>query len=366
MAAGGERLDRTDPPQTAHNFESTFKGASMQSLDIQVCRQARAWLAQGRGVWLCTVLNTFGSAPRGPGAMLVALSSGELKGSLSGGCVEEDFLARLCAGGFDARNQVVRYGDGGLAPTRALPCGGVLDILLEHLPADAQADEHLAALEGALEGGKLLTRVVTLGGQQRYLASGNMGQPRVQQLGVQVHIRVGAVQRLVLAGWSPVAEYCANFALALGFEVVLCEPRSEVLVGVSLPGVEVVEMLPALYIAEGGCHRATAVVALTHDPRLDDLTLMEAVRTEAFYIGAMGSQRTSGKRRERLARVGGLTDPALQRVHAPIGLHLGSKTPAEIALAVMADILRVANGVTAAQLAASLTPRGLGREAVNA
>ncbi len=335
----------------------------MQSLDIQVCRQAREWLGQGHGVWLCTVLNTFGSAPRGPGAMLVALASGELKGSLSGGCVEEDFIARLCAGGFDAVNQTVRYGDGGLAPSRALPCGGVLDILLEHLPASAENDAHLAALERALAGSELITRVVTLGGQHRQLAPGSMGQQRVQQLGAQVHVRVGAVQRLLLAGWSPVAEYCASFALALGFEVVLCEPRPEVLETVDMPGIEVIDILPALHIANGGCHRATAVVALTHDPRLDDLTLMEAVRTEAFYIGAMGSQRTSGKRRERLARVGGLEETALQRVHAPIGMHLGSKTPAEIAVAVIADILRVANGVTAEQLAASLTPRGIQRQA---
>jgi xanthine dehydrogenase accessory factor len=322
------------------------------------------WLAQGHGVWLCTVLATFGSAPRGPGAMLVALTSGELKGSLSGGCVEEDFIARLVAGGFDPVNQVVRYGAGGLAPSRALPCGGVLDILLEYLPAgaEAEADEHFAALEQALDGAELLSRVVTLGHQQRHVAPGGMGQERVQRDGAQVVIRVGAVQKLLLAGWSPVAEYCATFALALGFEVVLCEPRSEVLETVELPGVEVIEILPAVYIANGGCHRATAVVALTHDPRLDDLTLMEAVRTEAFYIGAMGSHRTSDKRRERLARVGGLAEPALQRVHAPIGLHLGSKTPAEIAIAVIADILRVANGISPGQLAASLTPRGIQRQ----
>ncbi|WP_271196743.1 XdhC family protein [Pseudomonas turukhanskensis] len=334
----------------------------MQSLDLQVCRQARDWLWEGQGVWLCTVLHTFGSAPRGPGAMLVALASGELKGSLSGGCVEEDFIARLMAGGFDPVNQVVRYGDGGLAPTRALPCGGVLDILLEYLPAGGEANTHLAALEQALDGGELLTRSVTLGGQQRHISPGSMGQERVQRDGAQVLIRLGAVQKLLLAGWSPVAEYCATFALALGFEVVLCEPRSEVLETVELPGVEVIEVLPAVYIANGGCHRATAVVALTHDPRLDDLTLMEAVRTEAFYIGAMGSHRTSDKRRERLARVGGLAEPALQRLHAPIGLHLGSKTPAEIAIAVIADILRVANGISPGQLAASLTPRGIQRQ----
>ena len=106
----------------------------------------------------------------------------------------------------------------------------------------------------------------------------------------------------------------------------------------------------ASYISQGGCHAATAIVALTHDPRLDDLTLLEAVRTPAFYIGAMGSRRTSEKRMERVRRIGGLDDDALDRIHAPIGLKLESKTPAEIALAVMADIVRVSNGVSRAHL----------------
>jgi xanthine dehydrogenase accessory factor len=96
----------------------------MKQLDLQVIQQARDWLASGKPIWLCTVLSTFGSAPRGPGAMLVALSTGEHRGSLSGGCVEDDFLERLAAQYFSELNQIVRYGAGGLAPNLALPCGG--------------------------------------------------------------------------------------------------------------------------------------------------------------------------------------------------------------------------------------------------
>ena len=118
----------------------------------------------------------------------------------------------------------------------------------------------------------------------------------------------------------------------------------------AMPHVKLMKVMPASYISQGGCHAATAIVALTHDPRLDDLTLLEAVRTPAFYIGAMGSRRTSEKRMERVRRIGGLDDDALDRIHAPIGLKLGSKTPAEIALAVMADIVRVSNGVSRAHL----------------
>lgn len=317
----------------------------MQHLDLQVIQQARAWVEQGHAVWLCTVLATYGSAPRGPGAMLVCLSSGEHRGSLSGGCVEDDFLDRVAEGYFSPVSQVVRYGDGGLAPTLALPCGGVLDILVECLAPNAGTIEQLQAIEHAFAGSTLINRNVLLGTALCHIGTGQMDMPCVE-IGVeQIAIRLGAVQRLLLAGLSPVAEFCASFALALGYEVILCEPREELLRGFNVPGIEVHKVLPAVFIANGGCHSATAVVALTHDPRLDDLTLLEAVRTEAFYIGAMGSQRTSSKRFERLARIGGLDDQTLERIHAPIGLRLGSKTPAEIAMAVMADILRVSNGM---------------------
>ena len=159
-----------------------------------------------------------------------------------------------------------------------------------------------------------------------------------------------AALRLLIAGLSPVAEFCAGFAAALGFEVIVCDPRPELTGGFRMAGVELVKLFPATYIAQGGCHAATAIVALTHDPRMDDLTLLEAVRTPAFYIGAMGSRRTSEKRMERVQRIGGIGQQDLERIHAPIGLKLGSKTPAEIALAVMADIVRVSNGVSRDQL----------------
>ncbi len=161
---------------------------------------------------------------------------------------------------------------------------------------------------------------------------------------------MGAAQRLLIAGLSPVAEFCAGFAVALGYEVIVCDPRAELTAAFSMAGVEVLKVFPATFIAAGGCHAGTAIVALTHDPRMDDLTLLEAVRTNAFYIGAMGSKRTSEKRLERVKRIGALAPQMLERIHAPIGLNLGSKTPAEIALAVMADIVRLSNGVVRDQL----------------
>lgn len=320
----------------------------MKHLDLQVIERGLRWLQAGQPVWLCTVMATFGSAPREPGSMLVALESGESCGSLSGGCVEEDFLERLARGEFSTRAQLIRYGEGGLAPTLALPCGGVLDVLVEHFATETCSLDHFMALRQALLGQQPVSRNVQLGGHSRELSTAEATGPRVTRTDTEVVITVGPARRLIIAGLSPVAEYCAQFGQALGFEVIVCDPRPEHITRAAqvLPGARLLETLPALFIANGGCHAATAVVALTHDPRIDDLTLMEAVRTSAFYIGAMGSVRTSAKRRDRLARIAQLDAIAQQRIHAPIGLRLGSKTPAEIALSVMADVLRVGNGIS--------------------
>lgn len=317
----------------------------MNSLDLQVVQQAQQWLEQGHSVCLCTVLSTYGSAPRGPGAMLVALADGRFCGSLSGGCVEDDFLERLGRDEFGPDNQVVRYGEGGLAPSLKLPCGGVLDVLVEQFIPGCEALEHFSLMLQALQGQQRIIRAVSLDTLDRTLDICSAQGSTVEVSKRQITIRIGAARRLLIAGLSPVAEFCASFAVSLGYEVIVCDPRTELLAGFALEGVKVIEQLPATFIANGGCHASTAVVALTHDPRLDDLTLLEAVRTPAFYIGAMGSQRTSEKRLERVRRIGGLDDEAINRISAPVGLRLGSKTPAEIALAVMADVVRVGNGV---------------------
>ncbi|MND62084.1 putative xanthine dehydrogenase subunit A [compost metagenome] len=323
----------------------------MQHLDLQVVRQALAWSSAGQRVWLCTVLCTYGSAPRAPGSLLAVNSAGQWIGSLSGGCVEEDFLARVAEGAFVDAVAVVRYGDGGEPRTQVrLPCGGILDVLVEKLDPDCDVQAHLRELEAALLGRRRLIRQVDLHTGARSVRDDHEHGQRVERSATQVEIRVGAAQRLLLAGYSSVAQFCAQFAVGLGFEVILCDPREEALEGVVLENVEIRRQLPSVFIAEGGCHSDTAVVALTHDPRIDDLAMMEAVRTEAFYIGVMGSMQTSHKRFERLRRIGGLGDAELARIHAPIGLNLGSKTPAEIALAVLADILRVRSGIAREQL----------------
>uniref|UniRef100_UPI00138E0D10 XdhC family protein n=1 Tax=Aeromonas finlandensis TaxID=1543375 RepID=UPI00138E0D10 len=146
-----------------------------------------------------------------------------------------------------------------------------------------------------------------------------------------------------------VALYCADFAMALGFEVVVCENRPDVMENLAeqlKPEIRLQQTFPAKFLEDNGCHANTAIVALTHDPRMDDLTLMEAINTPAFYIGAMGSAKNSERRRQRLQDIAELTSQELNRIHAPIGLPLGSKTPAEIALAIMAAIIQQKNNST--------------------
>lgn len=318
----------------------------MRQLDLKVITKALEWVCAGQRIWLCTVLSTYGSSPRAPGAMLVATESEGYVGSLSGGCVEEEFLRNLAAGALREPVQVISYGDN-LEESRQLrlPCGGSLQVMIEHLIPNEGLVQHLREIKEVLQGQQRLVRCVDLDkGCYSLLEDLQDGGERVKQQGSVVRVRLGPVLRLILAGFSPVSEACAGFAQALGCEVIACDPREEVQGLYDFSGAEVLSILPSRYIASGNCHAATAVLALTHDPKIDDLAMMEAVNTPAFYIGVMGSEKTSAKRSERLKRIGGLDNAQVAQVHMPIGLKLGSKTPAEIALAAMADVLRVYRG----------------------
>ncbi|MCT8467037.1 XdhC family protein [Chromohalobacter canadensis] len=317
----------------------------MQHLDLQVIEKALAWARDGETVWLCTVLATFGSSPREPGSLFVARGDGRHAGSLSGGCIEEDFLERLTRGAFEMPVTTLRYGDGHAdGPSVTLPCDGILDVLVERLPATPASLAHFEAVHDVLRGQHQAVREVDLATGAAMLVEDDDNGPRVTCDAHHARVRLGPVARLIVAGMSPVALACAEFARSMGFEVIVCDPREEAWEDVELPGIRTRRELPSAFIASGASHAATAIVALTHDPRLDDLTMIEAVRTPAFYIGVMGSRRTSTARAERLQRVGGLSEEDIERLHMPIGLALGSKTPAEIALAVMADIVRVRRG----------------------
>ncbi|AFP30187.1 Uncharacterized protein yagQ [Marinobacter sp. BSs20148] len=291
----------------------------MQSVDLDVIDHAFNWSKSGNTIWLCTVLATYGSSPRAPGALLVARQDGRHVGSLSGGCVEEDFLDQLQFGKFSSANEVIRYGDNDAEKERLkLPFGGVLEVLVKRFPAFEEHQKQLHQLQQSLLGQQRCIRIVNLETAEVSLLPDTGEGPRIERLGAIVRVRIGPVRRLVIAGISTVSVACADFTKTLGFDVVVCGPREDVLSTFDVPGVNVQPVLASLYLARQGCHAETAIVALFHDPRIDDLAMIDAVKTPAFYIGAMGFEKTFATRAERLRRSGGLSEQEVSRIHMPI------------------------------------------------
>ncbi|MGZ8319215.1 MAG: XdhC family protein, partial [Telluria sp.] len=150
--------------------------------------------------------------------------------------------------------------------------------------------------------------------------------------------------RLFIIGAGQLSRFLAQVATAMDYHVTVCDPREEYRAGWQLPGVRLVHLMPDDLVIEAKLDARSAVVALTHDPKLDDLALMEALKSDAFYVGAIGSRLNNARRRERLKEFD-LSDEQLARLHGPIGLYIGSKTPAEIAVSILAELTAIKNGV---------------------
>ena len=314
----------------------------MQAVDQQVIGQARDWLRGGEACWLATVVATYGSSPRPVGSLLTCNRRGSLVGSLSGGCVEDDLLARLAAGELaQERPQFLRFGETEAeAEALGLPCGGHLDIVVEPLAPAAAA--HFDQLAARLEARQCVERTLRLGSGRYQTRDVDRHANLRYDHGAGVLVQTyGPQYQLFVIGTNMVAAYVAEMALALGYRVVVCDPRQERLDGFEAPaGVRKIRDMPDDAVRAHAADRYSAVVALNHDPRIDDMGMMEALKTDAFYVGAMGSTRTSAKRRERLLALD-VAPAELARLRAPIGLPIGSKTPPEIAVAVVAEITAV-------------------------
>ena len=315
----------------------------MQAVDSQVIGQVRDWLASDTSCWLATVVATYGSSPRPVGSLLTCNGAGSLKGSLSGGCVEEDLLEKLTRGELAQDHaQFFRYGETAEeAEKLGLPCGGHLDIVVEPLTPNAQRRRHFEHLVARLDARECVERTLDI--RSGGYAARDVDRHRALQYdhgaGQLVHT-YGPQYQLFVIGTNMVAAYVAEIALALGYDVVVCDPRADELAAFDVAGARKVRDMPDDAVRRHADDAYSAIVALTHDPRIDDMGLMEALKTDAFYIGAMGSTRTSASRRVRLEALD-LTPTEIARLHAPIGLPIGSKTPPEIAVAVMAEITAV-------------------------
>jgi xanthine dehydrogenase accessory factor len=237
---------------------------------------------------------------------------------------------------------VVRYGISADEAHRfGLPCGGTLELILEFDPSWQSLDELLAQLDA----GSLVRRRLALETGQVTLAL--TATPELFSFdGEQMLNTLGPGYRMLMIGAGALAEYLATMALFNGFKVAVCDPRPEYMQAWAVNGVERIAGMPDDVVRDFAVDLRTCIVALSHDPKLDDLALLEALHSPAFYIGAIGSRRNSRQRRERLIEHFGETQESLERLHGPIGIYIGSKTPAEIAVSVMAQILAAKNGVS--------------------
>jgi len=322
----------------------------MENLDVMVLRTLRDWRLAGKQALLATVVRTWGSSPRPVGSIMALCEDGSVVGSVSGGCIEDDLI-------FRHTQAYARQGDAATMPSGApgfvkygitadeahrfgLPCGGTLELLLEYNP---QADA-LAALVQGLEAGQLMLRTVRLADGQVTLAPAQA--PEELRLSATELVNIfGPEYRMLLIGAGQLTEYLATMALFSGFAVTVCDPREEYRGAWSVPGATVLSDMPDDVVAAFRPDRRSCVVALTHDPKLDDLALLEALKTDAFYVGAIGSRRNNEARRERMVEHFDQTTESLARLRGPIGIYIGSKTPPEIAVSVMAEILAAKNGV---------------------
>lgn len=314
----------------------------MNSLDIDVIRTALDWQSRGHRVVMGTVVRTWGSAPRPPGSLMIIRDDGQVAGSVSGGCIEDDLIRRVAEGELALRQpEVTTYGQTAEEVRRfGLPCGGTVQIVLEPLSAGSRLRELLVAIESHRRVQRRLDMTTCIA-ELEDTADGD----RVRFDGQTLSTVHGPRLRLLVIGGGHLSRYLASMAVMLDYQVTVCEPRSEYhagwerMVGVTLSTTMPDDLVLAMHLDEH-----SAVVAVTHDPKLDDLALMEALRTPAFYVGALGSLQNNAKRRERLLQFD-VTEDEVARLHGPVGLNLGALTPPEIAMSIVAEMTAIRRGM---------------------
>jgi len=322
----------------------------VENLDLLVLRDLLDWRHAGERAMLATVIRTWGSSPRPVGSILAMSETGRMSGSVSGGCIEDDLAYRYRAhwqekADTDAvQSRVPVFVTYGVSADEAhrfgLPCGGTLELLVEHDPDPSE----LESLLQALSTGRLVRRRVSLtDGKATHSQTLQPEELRVED--ACLLNTFGPSYRMLLIGAGQLTEYLATMALFNGFEVTVCDPREEVRATWRVPGAKVITDMPDDAVLAFGPDKRSVVIALTHDPKLDDLALLEALRSKAFFVGAIGSRRNNDTRRQRLREHFDVTAEELARLRGPVGVYIGSKTPSEIAVSILAEVIAVKNGV---------------------
>ncbi|MCY4241946.1 MAG: XdhC family protein [Rhodobacter sp.] len=308
------------------------------------------WHRIGKGAVLATVVRTWGSAPRPVGSQLAVSGEAEIAGSVSGGCVESAVVVEATEALEDGRSRILEFGvSDDDAFNVGLACGGTIRVMVE--PVGTQIPEtmlselcvaraerrpvayivetpswsrRLAGKSDAIPGDALYERFVSD-------ASGFSGETFVA-----IH---NPPLRMAVVGAVHIAQPLVVMARLAGYDVVVIDPREAFGSQARFPGERILHDWPDEALTARGLDARTAVVTLTHDPKLDDPAIVTALNSNVFYLGCLGSVRTHAKRVARLAKRG-FADSDIARIHAPVGLDIGSKSPAEIALSIMAEITK--------------------------
>jgi xanthine dehydrogenase accessory factor len=311
----------------------------MDSVDLSVLKALREWQIASLSTWLVTVVETFGSSPRPPGAMLALRGDGLAVGSVSGGCIEDDLVGRARRGELPAdRCEVITFGVTSEEARRfRLPCGGVIRVVVEPVRNPDWAAEVLRLIQEH----RLVKRSLQLATVQVSIADAQPAD-RITFDSEKLTMVHGPRWRMLIIGAGQTSMYLARMAQALDYQVIVCDPRAEMRATWDVSETTLTGAMPDDAVVEMQPDAATVIIALTHDPKLDDMALLEALKSPAFYVGALGSHANNAKRRERLALFD-LSDEEIARLRGPVGLDIGSRTPPEIAVSILAHLISLRN-----------------------
>ncbi len=329
----------------------------MSAEDLPLIHEALAWRRAGRAVAMACVAETLGPSPRQPGSRLVVDTDGNFSGSVSGGCAEAEVIEAALDAIQSGAPRVLEFGVADEAAWRAgLSCGGRVKVYVEHIGESQAGILEAICGECAARRACVLVTDIDSGEQRLVSAEGAAGDPlrelieermrkgqsalipyEGRQLFIDVHM---PPLRLVVTGATHVAQTLAAAAQLAGIEVTVVDPRTAFAAPERFPNTEIVAEWPETALPALGLDRYTAVALLAHEPRIDDPALSAALRAECFYTGALGSKKTHAKRLERM-RAAGFSGAELARIRSPIGLAIGAANPAEIGIAILAEIIAV-------------------------
>jgi xanthine dehydrogenase accessory factor len=310
---------------------------------------ALTWHRKGIGAALATVVQTWGSAPRRVGSQLVIGGDGRIEGSVSGGCVEGAVIVEAIEAIEEGEARLLEFGVSDEdAFAVGLACGGTIRVLVEPV-GKVLSEDMLAELVQIRAGRDAVAYEVNITtGKRRLVRDGYAERMRMDRSGfeedgdtfVAVH---NPPLRLIVVGAVHIAQALVPMARIAGYDPVIVDPREAFASDQRFPGEQILHDWPDEAVAKLGLDPRTALVLLTHDPKLDDPALQAALAADVFYIGALGSTRTHAKRVERMQAAGFTTDQ-IDRIHGPIGLDIGAAGPSEIAVAILGEMTAVLRG----------------------